>query len=65
MMDPQDPTEVRTVLLCHVHDLVVAGSSSNRVKLSAHLIRSFKTNLVRELIRYSDSIFVRDWEKVT
>lgn len=33
MVDSQDPSEVRMILLCHIDDLMVAGSSSSIVNL--------------------------------
>lgn len=65
MVDPEDPTKVRTSPLCRADDLMVAGWNSDKVKLSAHLNESFETKLLGELTHYSGCTFVRDWEKGT
>lgn len=45
MVDSQDPTEGKMILLCYVNDRMVADSSSDTDKVSAYFNGSLKPNL--------------------
>lgn len=52
MIDSQNPTNIQMVLQCRVHDIMVAGSISGIVKVSAHLNGLLETNIVGKLIQF-------------
>lgn len=63
MAGSPDPIEMRMILLCHVDDIMIAPSSSDKTILSALLNGSFKTNIPGKLTHYGGCSFVRDLKK--